>query len=55
MPKPVKDRISEVCIDMRELFRSVLEQELPRAKIVIDHFHIIKDANSRLEEAVNLS
>ena len=54
MPKPVKHRISEVCIDMRESFRSVLEQELPRAKIVVDHFHIIKDANSRLEEARRL-
>lgn len=54
MPDPVKRKISEVCIDMRELFRSVLEQELPGARIVVDHFHVISDANRRLEEARRL-
>ena len=54
VPKPVKHKISEVCIDMREMFRSVLEQELPKSQIVVDHFHVIKDANHRLEIARRL-
>jgi transposase len=54
IPTPIKRKISEVCIDMRELFRSVLEQELPKASIVVDHFHVIKDANHRLEVARRL-
>lgn len=32
----------------------MLEQELPKARIVVDHFHVIKDANNRLEEARRL-
>lgn len=54
VPRPIKRKISEVCIDMKELFRSVIEQELPEASIVVDHFHIISDANRRLEEARRL-
>ncbi|OGB89713.1 hypothetical protein A2625_06295 [candidate division WOR-1 bacterium RIFCSPHIGHO2_01_FULL_53_15] len=54
VPKPIKRNISEVCIDMKELFRSALEQELPGASIVVDHFHVIQDANRRLGEARRL-
>lgn len=54
VPGPIKRKISEVCIDMKELFRSVLEQELPKASIVVDHFHVIQDANRRLGEARRL-
>jgi len=39
---------------MREMFRRVLEQELPKSQIVVDHFHVIKDANHRLEIARRL-
>ena len=51
IPKQVVPRICEVCIDMKELFAKAIEQELPNSNIVVDHFHIIKDANHRLEEA----
>ena len=51
IPKDVVERVSEVCIDMKELFRRVIEEELPHAQIVVDHFHIIQDANRRLSEA----
>lgn len=54
VPRPIKRKISEVCIDMKELFRSVIEQELPKADIVVDHFHVIQDANRRLMEARRL-
>lgn len=36
---------------MKKLYATVIGEELPRAKIVVDHFHVIKDANFRLEEA----
>jgi len=54
MPTPVKRKIGEVCLDMKELFRSVVEQELPNAALVVDHFHVIQDANKRLLDARRL-
>ncbi|MEA3493123.1 MAG: transposase [Candidatus Margulisiibacteriota bacterium] len=54
IPKNVKPKIKEVCIDLRELFLSVVSQELPLADIVADHFHIIQDANRRLDECRRL-
>ena len=50
VPEEVKSRIKEVCIDMKELFASVVEQELPGADVVVDNFHVIQDANRRLDE-----
>jgi len=43
--------IREVCIDMDEGIRSAVRQALPQAQIVLDHFHLIQDANRRLDEA----
>lgn len=54
IPPNIKPKISEVCIDLRESFASILRQELPLAAIVADHFHIIQDANRRLDEARRL-
>jgi len=45
-----KKRISEVCIDMKQGYRSVIEKELPGAKITIDKFHVIAYANKNLDE-----
>ena len=47
----VRDEIREVCIDMKEGFRKSIERCLPKAKVVVDPFHVIQDANSRLDEA----
>jgi len=54
IPENVRPKIKEVCIDLKELFLSVVSQELPLADIVADHFHVIQDANRRLDEARRL-
>lgn len=51
LPETVKDTIAEVCIDMKQSFLGAVLKELPRTKIIIDHFHIIQDANRRVNEA----
>lgn len=51
LPESVKGRIAEVCIDMRPSFKGVVEIALPGAMVVVDHFHVIQDANRRLEQA----
>jgi len=47
-----KERIKEVCIDMCQSYLTVLREELPKTKIVVDHFHVIKEMirqNKKLE------
>jgi len=51
LPKEVRDSIEEVCTDMKQSFIRAVEQELPSTHIVIDHFHIIQDANRRVNDA----
>jgi len=36
---------------MKEGFRKTIERCLPLAKVVVDPFHVIQDANHRLDEA----
>lgn len=51
LPDNVKDSIDEVATDMRRSFVHAVKETLPKAKIVIDHFHVIQDANKRVTEA----
>lgn len=51
LPRAVKESIDEVCIDMKQSFLCAVRTELPHARIVIDHFHIIQDANKRVNDA----
>lgn len=51
IPKEIKTNINEVCCDIHEGFIYAVEEELPNIPIVIDHFHLIQDANKRLNEA----
>lgn len=51
LPDTVKEAIEEVCIDMRKSFLTAIVKELPNTRIVIDHFHLIQDANRRVQEA----
>ena len=37
--------IKEVCIDMDTNYLKVIKEELPNAKIVVDFYHIVADAN----------
>jgi transposase len=46
----VKSLISEVVIDMCDFYKKAVEEALPSAKIVVDHFHIIQDANRRIDQ-----
>ena len=45
-----KQRISEVCIDMKHSYRVAIEQELPDAKIVVDKFHLIREMIRQMED-----
>lgn len=51
LPAAVAEKIDEVAVDMRMGFVRAIEQTLPNARIVIDHFHVIQDANKRVNEA----
>lgn len=50
IPPQVKSLISEVVIDMCELYLKSVQAVLPDAAVVIDHFHVIQDANRRIDE-----
>lgn len=45
----IKSLISEVVIDMCPLYLMTVKQVLPKTAIVVDHFHIIQDANKRID------
>lgn len=50
IPKDVKAKIVAICIDMSAGYCSSIKQHLPQTKIVIDKFHIIQDANNRVDQ-----
>ena len=45
----IKSLISEVVIDMCPLYLMAVKQVLPETAIVVDHFHVIQDANRRID------
>jgi transposase len=45
------NKVKEVCIDMKEGLRRLVEELLPLAKVVVDPFHVIADSNKRMDEA----
>lgn len=51
IPPEIKNKIKEVCCDIHDGYIYAVEKELPQAAIVIDHFHLIQDANRRLNQA----
>ena len=46
-----QEKVTEVCIDMKGSLRKTAEHLFPNAKVVVDHFHVIADANRRIDEA----
>lgn len=40
-----RQRVQYVAIDMSSEFRKAVRENLPRAKISVDHFHVIQRAN----------
>lgn len=45
-----KQRIQEVCIDMKRGFLNAVLRELPCAKVTVDKFHVIAYANKMMDE-----
>jgi len=54
LPVEFKSRVDEVCIDMKVAFAEAIRVELPQAQVVVDKFHIVADANRRLDETRRL-
>lgn len=54
IPEEKKQLIEEVCIDMDCHYIKTIREELPGARIVIDFFHVVQDANFRISEIRNL-
>jgi len=54
LPEEVKAKVCEVAIDMNEKARAVVEKVLKGAKVVVDRFHVIQDANRRINETRKL-
>src|SRR3989338_5807841 len=50
-PKDLADRIKSVTVDMDDGAIAAIRNIFPKSLIVIDHFHVIQDANNRLDEA----
>ena len=51
LTKIPRDKVREVCIDMKDGLRKAAETIFPLAKVVVDPFHIIADSNKRMDEA----
>lgn len=50
IPEEKKHTIEEVCIDMDTHYLRAIGEELPQARIVVDFFHVVADANRRVNE-----
>jgi transposase len=48
--RPSKAKVEAVAMDMSAAYRSAVSIHLPEAKIVFDHFHIVKLFNEKLSE-----
>lgn len=51
IPDSIRGKVEEVCVDIKPGFIEVIKKKLPEADIVIDRFHVVQDANRRLDEA----
>ena len=54
LAKLPREEVREVCIDMKEGLRKTSQGLFPQARVVVDPFHVIADANKRLDEARRL-
>jgi transposase len=49
LPEPHRRAIEVVSIDPYEAYRQAIRNELPWARIVVDHFHLVRGANTALD------
>lgn len=54
VPEEFRQRVVAVAIDLKAAFRKVINKMLPNAVVVADRFHLIQDANRRIEETRRL-
>ncbi|MFH1354255.1 MAG: ISL3 family transposase [bacterium] len=50
VPEDVRERITEICIDLRGSFRAAIEEAWSNVNIVADPFHVVQLAGKKLEE-----
>ncbi|MEK6876499.1 MAG: ISL3 family transposase, partial [Nanoarchaeota archaeon] len=50
-PQSLKARVKSATVDMSDKTINAVKEALPNAIIVIDHYHVIQDANQRLNKA----
>ena len=50
VPTEARERITEICIDLRGSFRAAIEEAWPAVNIVADPFHVVQLAGRALEE-----
>lgn len=50
VPEKAKQRITEICIDLRGSFRAAIEEAWPQVHIVADPFHVVQLAGRAVEE-----
>jgi transposase len=48
--RPSRAKIEAVAMDMSAAYRSAVSAHLPQAKVVFDHFHVVKLFNEKLSE-----
>ena len=51
IPPEIKEKIRELCGDMKWMYVKLAKEEIPHAKMVVDKFHLIRDANMKIDEA----
>ncbi len=51
LPVEIRARIRAVCVDLRQGWRRAIQRVLPGVTIVADPFHVLQDANRRVDEA----
>lgn len=49
-PDEAKSRVLEVCIDMKQSYLTVLKKIFPKANIVVDRFHVMREMINQMEE-----
>ncbi len=49
-PLEAKNRVKEVCIDLKATYLHAIKESLPDALIVVDRFHVVKEMNRQVDE-----
>jgi len=50
LSKVPRNKVKEVCSDMKEGLRKAAEALFPQVRVVVDPFHVIADSNRRMDE-----